>query len=52
MVFRPKSRLLVISGVAADPETDQSGQLLPVKNRVRYFEMKNGRLVLIKVEEN
>ncbi|MDA8486833.1 hypothetical protein NNO07_27560 [Pseudomonas resinovorans] len=46
--FRPESRLLVISGVAADPEKDQDGKVLPAVNRTRYFEFKSNELVLIK----
>lgn len=48
--FRPDSRLLVISGIAADPENDQNGKVLPRKNRTRYFELKDQKLVLIKIE--
>lgn len=48
--FRPDSRLLVISGTAADPEKDQNGKVLPPQNRTRYFELKNQKLLLIKIE--
>lgn len=49
VVFRPRSRLLVISGVAADPEKGKNGRLLQPKNRIRYFEMKSGKLVVVKI---
>lgn len=49
--FRPDSRLLIISGVAADPEFDDGGRVLPATNRVRYFEFKGGELFLIKIED-
>lgn len=48
--FRPDSRLLIISGVAADPEKSQNGKVLPAQNRTRYFEFKNNELVLIKAD--
>lgn len=48
--FRPDSRLLSISGIAADPEKDQTGKTLAPENRTRYFEMKNDKLVLIHIE--
>jgi hypothetical protein len=38
----------VISGIAADPEKDQNGKVLPALNRIRYFEFKDNTLVLIK----
>lgn len=47
--FRPESRMLVISGTAADPEKDQNGKVLPVQSRTRYFEFTDNELVLIKV---
>ncbi|WP_447749102.1 hypothetical protein [Pseudomonas nicosulfuronedens] len=50
--FRPDSRLLVVSGVAADPEVDREGDPLSAISRTRYFELKDDRLVLIKVENN
>ena len=50
--FRPDSRLLVITGTAADPEMDQNGQVLPRQNRIRYFEMKDHQLQLIKIEDD
>jgi len=48
--FRPDSRLLVISGIAADPEKDQNGKVLPAQSRTRYFEFTDNELVLIKVD--
>jgi hypothetical protein len=48
--FRPESRLLVISGVAADPEKNPNGKVLPAQNRTRYFEFKDNKLVLIKAD--
>ena len=48
--FRPGSRLLVITGTAADPEKDQNGKVLPRQNRTRYFELKDQKLRLIKIE--
>jgi hypothetical protein len=50
--FRPDSRLLVITGTAADPETDQNGQVLSRQNRTRYFEMKDQKLQLIKIQDD
>lgn len=49
--FRSDSRLLVISGIAADPEKDQNGKVLPALNRIRYFEFKDNTLVLIKANK-
>lgn len=48
--FHPESRLLVISGIAADAEKDMSGNLLPNINRIRYFEFTDNKLVLIKID--
>lgn len=50
--YRQDSRLLVISGAPADPEKDQAGNLLPRENRIRYFELNNGKLILIKIQRN
>lgn len=49
-LFHLSSRLLVISGKAADPEKDQRGKVLPAQNRIRYFEFTENKLVLIKVD--
>lgn len=51
-VFHPDSRLLVISGMAADPEKDQNGKVLSRKNRIRYFELKDQKLLLINVADD
>ncbi|MCC6074549.1 hypothetical protein ACFPTX_11165 [Pseudomonas sp. GCM10022188] len=48
--FRPDSRLLMITGTAADPEKDQSGKVLPRQNRTRYFELQDQKLRLVKIE--
>lgn len=48
--FRPESRLLVIHGTAADPETDQQGNRLQAINRTRHFEFKNNTLILIQID--
>lgn len=50
-MFRPESRMLVISGIAADPEKDQNGKVLPAQSRTRYFEFTDNELVLIKVAD-
>lgn len=49
--FRLDSRLIVISGVAADPEIGLDGATLPSVNRTRYFELKDNELILIKIAE-
>lgn len=48
--FKEWSRLLVISGVAADAERGVDGKLLLSRYRTRYYEFRNEKLVLIKVE--
>lgn len=48
--FRLESRLLVIHGTAADPETDQQGNQLQAINRTRHFEFKNNTLILIQID--
>jgi hypothetical protein len=49
-VFHLNSNLLVISGIAADPEKDQNGKVLPAQNRTRYYEFTDNELVLMKVD--
>lgn len=48
-MFRPESHLLVISGIAADPEKDQNGKVLPAQSHTRYFEFTDNELMLIRV---
>lgn len=38
--------------MAADPEKDQNGKVLSRKNRIRYFELKDQKLLLIKVADD
>lgn len=47
--FKLDSRLIVISGVAADPEVGLDGEKLPSSNRTRYFEFKNNKLTLLMI---
>ena len=47
--FRLDSRLIVISGVAADPERGINGEKLSRSNRTRYFELKDSQLQLLKI---
>lgn len=47
--FKLDSRLIVISGVAADPEVGLDGEKLPSSNRTRYFELKGNELKLLKI---
>jgi len=47
--FKLDSRLIVISGVAADPEVGLDGEKLPSSNRTRYFELKDNELKLLKI---
>lgn len=49
--FRLDSRLIVISGIAADPERGMNGEFLASANRTRYFELKNNQLQLLKIIE-
>ncbi len=49
-VFHINSRLLVITGISADPEKDQNGNVLPAQNRIRYYEFTGHELVLIKAD--
>lgn len=48
-VYKPDSRLLVIMGVAADPEVDVKGNDLDEGNRQRYYEFDGKKLTLIDV---
>lgn len=50
--FRLDSRLIVISGVAADSEIGLDGATLSSVNRTRYFEFNDNKLILIKVVED
>lgn len=49
--FKSWSRLLIISGVAADPEVGVDGKLLLPRYRTRYYEFKDERLILLKIDE-
>ncbi|WDG81376.1 hypothetical protein PUP68_00305 [Pseudomonas chlororaphis] len=50
-VHKPDSRLLIVIGVAADPEVGLKGESLPSKNRQRFYEFSNNELRLVKVIE-
>ncbi len=47
--FKLDSRLIVISGVAADPEVGLDGEKLPSSNKTRYFELKDNKLKLLMI---
>lgn len=47
--FKLDSRLIVISGVAADPEVGLTGEKLASANRTRYFELKDNKLTLLMI---
>lgn len=47
--FRLDSRLIVISGVAADHERGMNDEKLASANRTRYFVLKDGQLQLLKI---
>ncbi|MBD9516103.1 hypothetical protein [Pseudomonas sp. PDM22] len=49
--FKSWSRLLIISGVAADPEVGVDGKLLLPCYRTRYYEFRDERLILIRIDE-
>lgn len=49
--FRIDSRLIVISGVAADPEVGLTGENLASANRTRYFELKDNKLTLLMIDD-
>ncbi|WP_371369511.1 hypothetical protein ACA097_07695 [Pseudomonas sp. QL9] len=50
--YHPDSRLLEISGKAANSERDRFGKVLLAKNRIRYFEFLGERLVLVSTKGN
>jgi hypothetical protein len=50
-VSKPESRLLIIIGVAADPEVGVVGEEIDQGNRRRYYEFINDKLKLIEVVE-
>ncbi|MPR00765.1 hypothetical protein F0169_00980 [Pseudomonas sp. MAFF 212408] len=45
----PDSRLLIITGVAADTETGMKGEELDQGSRQRYYEFLNNKLLLINI---
>lgn len=47
--FKLDSRLIVISGISADPEVGMNGEKLQPKNRTRYFEFDGNALRLLKI---
>jgi hypothetical protein len=47
--FKLDSRLMVISGVAGDPEVGLAGEKLASANRTRYFELKDNKLKLLMI---
>lgn len=46
--FHENSRLIVIDGVSEDLEKDQNGLDISGTNRKRFFELKDGALILLK----
>jgi hypothetical protein len=50
-VFKDWSRLLIVSGVSADPEIDSDGKVMPAQYRTRYYEFLDNKLILIGIDE-
>lgn len=50
-IFKEWSRLLIISGVAADPERGSDGKIIPLQYRTRYYELIDKKLILIGTDE-
>jgi hypothetical protein len=51
LISKADSRLLIVIGVAADPEVGMSGEEVNQRNRQRYYEFADNELHLIKVFE-
>lgn len=50
--YQPDSSLIIISGIAADTETDSNNNVLGDIYRVRYYNFLNGKLILVHYDEN
>lgn len=49
--YQPDSRLIIISGVAADTEEDAKGNKLESRDRDRYYEFVNNEFRLLTIKE-